>query len=549
VSLVRGAGSLLIAALLLAARPPSAEVLLEDPYPSVLEDTSGLYTRVTDPELPEASIEFVARDGNLLRAFTYRASAFEPDSGPILFVLHGESRTAESALRSVKPIGERHAALVVAPEFPESLYGPDADPYLLGVGTSGQPGSEAFDPAEWRAPEDYLYSELEHLFEALRIELGGRQTTYRVFGHGGGGQFVHRLLTFRADARVSVAVAANAGWYTLPSDGGGSDANFAYPYGLFATPVGLLERDALLGSELVVLLGELDTDTPAEDPDLRNTPEANHQGESRLERGHFYFELGEDVASAAALPFGWLVDVVPGVGHSRSQMAPSAGWYLFRDPATSPCAPSSAAEAGFLAVNEIHADPATGAAGDANRDGVQGPLDDEFVELVNLGSEALCLEGWTLGDADPPENHRFPIGSRLAPGQVLLVFGGGVPTGDFAGALVQWAAFGQSLSLSNGGDVLELRDAEGALVHAVSWGDCAKQPCAAEHIAMSLSLDASVTRDPPFSGPFLPHDAVSEGPYSPGTPLPEPLPPLLGAAALASLAGLGARGRVRPGRL
>jgi len=492
----------------------------DDPFPSALLDTSGLYTRVTDPELPEASIEFVARDGNSLTAFTYRATGFDQATGPVVFVMHGSGRTAEAYLKRFKPIAERHGALAVAPEFPEDLYGPGSSPYTLGVGTNGQPGSDAYDPSEWRNPDDYVYSEIEHLFEAIKLELGGGQESYRVFGHSAGSQFTHRLLTFRSDARVARAVAANAGWYTLPGDGGGSDPNYAYPYGLFATPVTQPELAALLAADLVILVGENATATADQDPSLRGTPEANHQGINRRERGMFYFSRGAEVADTLGIPVGWSFDIVPGAGHSSREMIPSAGWYLFREDAESPCVPTVAGDAEGLVVNEILADPAFELAGDANADGVRSSVDDEFVELVNAGLTELCLDGWILTDAGNPERHRFPLGSRLGPGESLVVFGGGIPTGTFAGAQIQWAAFGKRLSLTNVGDVISLIDHQGTLVRQVSWGDCNGQACATEHIPYGLGIDQSVTREPPFFGGFEPHSTVDGSLFSPGTPTP-----------------------------
>ncbi len=87
--------------------------------------------------------------------------------------------------------------------------------------------------------------------------------------------------------------------------------------------------------------------------------------------------------------------------------------------------------------------------------------------LRNDGQIPLCISGWTLGDSDEKWRHVFPLGTRPKPGESLVVFGGGIPTGDFGGQ-VQWARSGQ-LSLSNDGDRLELRDSAGRLAQSATW--------------------------------------------------------------------------------
>ena len=54
----------------------------------------------------------------------------------------------------------------------------------------------------------------------------------------------------------------------------------------------------------------------------------------------------------------------------------------------------------------------------------------EFIELVNTGTVAANLSGWTISDA-LSVRHTFASGTLLAPGAVLVVFGGaaGIPAG------------------------------------------------------------------------------------------------------------------------
>jgi hypothetical protein len=448
--------------------------LAEDPRPARWLDDSGLLAGGF------GRVRFEARDGNELTALVYRARSFDAETGPLWFVMHGASRETERYIEAAAPAAERYGALALAIDFAADLYPRQSD-YTLGVTTRGSADAKAFADGRWRRPDDYVYSELEHVFAAARGALGGRQPGYYVFGHSAGAQFTHRLLTFLPEAHVLGAVAANAGWYTLPV--GGADARHAMPYGLRGSPLERERPRKLFAAPFSILLGERDTATAATDDLVRGTPEALAQGATRLERGRFYYATGREQAQAAGAPFRWRLAIAPRAGHDAAQVVGSAAFLLF-EPGETPCVASSAADARAIAITEVLADPPDGAAGDANGDGVRDASDDEFVELVNRGTTPVCLAGFALGDAAKPERHVFPLGRALAPGAALVVFGGGVPTGAFAGAKVETAAFSGSLNLTNAGDVLTLRDATDRVVTQLSWGDCAARACAGEHVEL-----------------------------------------------------------------
>jgi cardiolipin synthase len=109
----------------------------------------------------------------------------------------------------------------------------------------------------------------------------------------------------------------------------------------------------------------------------------------------------------------------------------------------------------IIIINEIHADP-DAINGDANGDGTVGTFNDEFVELVNISNEVIIMDGWELYDA-ATLRHLFPPGTSLAPGQAIVVFGGGIPNGAFGGSVVQTATSGR-LELNNNGDTVTLVD-------------------------------------------------------------------------------------------
>jgi hypothetical protein len=129
------------------------------------------------------------------------------------------------------------------------------------------------------------------------------------------------------------------------------------------------------------------------------------------------------------------------------------------------CEPAEATRE--IVFSDFKFDPPAGLSGDFNRDGRRAGVEDEYVALRNSGRIPLCISGWTLGDTQEKYRHVFPLGTRLKPGESLMVFGGGIPTGDFA-AQVQWARSGQ-LSLSNDGDTIELRDSTGRLAQSITW--------------------------------------------------------------------------------
>jgi hypothetical protein len=161
---------------------------------------------------------------------------------------------------------------------------------------------------------------------------------------------------------------------------------------------------------------------------------------------------------------------------------------------------------GALVINEIHADPDS-TAGDANGDGNVDSSDDEFVEIVNHGAAAVDLSGWSLSDLISAR-HEFPIGTLLASGRALVVFGGGTPTGPFGGSVVQGASSG-ALLLNNSGDTVTLRDEFDVEVVALTYGSQAGD-------------NQSLTRDPDITGPepLVRHSTASGSGgalYSPGT--------------------------------
>ncbi len=169
---------------------------------------------------------------------------------------------------------------------------------------------------------DWAYSMIDPIFELVKKKMGNQSTGYLIYGHSAGSQFVHRFLYFKPNARVQRAVAANAGWYTMP--------NFRqlYPYGLKGTPCTLENLKKLYTRDVVILLGEADTSQTSSS--LRRTPEAMLQGRFRFERGHSFFNAAQKMARQIGTPFNWHLQTVPGARHSNKQMKAVAAKFLFQ---------------------------------------------------------------------------------------------------------------------------------------------------------------------------------------------------------------------------
>jgi hypothetical protein len=158
-----------------------------------------------------------------------------------------------------------------------------------------------------------------------------------------------------------------------------------------------------------------------------------------------------------------------------------------------------------LVINEVHYDPANDLPGDANGDGNRDYAEDEFIEFYNSSSESLDISGFTISDSDQLR-HTFPAPSIIPPNKMLVVFGGGTPTGNFGGSVVQTASETE-LNLSNSGDVITVLNTVGDVV--LSYNSTVT--------GINHGSNQSVTRSPDFSGSFVLHTtANSDLLYSPG---------------------------------
>lgn len=233
------------------------------------------------------------------------------ENGPILFVLPGIDRDAQSYRDVWIPYARREKALLLVPHFSLRDY-PGSRGYNLG---------NMFDSGGVPTPAaDWTFAKIEQLFDLVRDAIGGAQTHYRIYGHSAGAQFVHRLVLFMPTARIARAISANAGWYTFP------DYGTRFPYGLGGTRLTDVELAMAFAQDYSILLGMLDTEESH--PTLRTTREAERQGPNRYARGVAFFEAARTKAGELGVPFKWSLATVPGATHSNAEMADAAAHAL-----------------------------------------------------------------------------------------------------------------------------------------------------------------------------------------------------------------------------
>lgn len=280
------------------------------------EEIKGYFNNIESPllsgneQLKAGDINrFIFSDwaGPKIPVWVYLPKGVDMKKAPILIMMHGAKRGAHRYLKEWQPLAQNKGVIVIAPEFSKADF-PSSKHYNLGY-------VFANDHA-LRKEEKWTFSSIESIFDTVVLAIKSKQTHYTIYGHSAGSQFVHRYLYYKSNARVKRYIAANAGWYTLPS------LNEIYPYGLKNSGVSKEHLKTALSKDVVVLLGDQDTDIHHES--LRRTPQAMRQGAQRFARGLSFYEEGLKQAKILGSDFGWKKRIVKGVAHSNGGMAKGA---------------------------------------------------------------------------------------------------------------------------------------------------------------------------------------------------------------------------------
>ena len=253
------------------------------------------------PEASDGRTDFVFVDwaGPALTVYAVEPEGLAADA-PVVIVMHGVKRNADDYRDNWVDLANTYGFRIYAPMFDRESF-PGADYYNLGgVGTETVSAYDAIEP----------------LFAYVTSHRGASASHYTIFGHSAGSQFVHRFVCFADPAHMDLAITANAGWYTMPTD------EAAWPYGLGGIDTADCDAANWLARPMLVLLGDKDVDPM--DPNLRRTPEALAQGETRFERGHAFYAQASERAEALGVELGWTMQIVPGVAHDNRGMALAA---------------------------------------------------------------------------------------------------------------------------------------------------------------------------------------------------------------------------------
>lgn len=236
---------------------------------------------------------------------------------PIVFLFHGDDRNAFQYRDALINKAETYKFILIAPEFSEAYY-PTGDNYNLGnVFVDGDnPSSSTLNPeSQW------TFSIIEPLFDYIKQTMLNTTNSYDIIGHSAGGQFAHRFVMFKPNARFDTVIASASGWYTVPN------INIDFPYGFKNSPLLAQSVAQLYSKKLYLQVGSMDNDPNS--PGLRHNAQADAQGLNRFSRAYHFFNYANSNALANSYTFQWQITTAPGLNHDYAPAVNFAADILF----------------------------------------------------------------------------------------------------------------------------------------------------------------------------------------------------------------------------
>ena len=243
----------------------------------------------------------------------------------VLFVIHGASRGAEFNFTKWYEYTKNKNIILIAPKFGKAAF-PSYNALVvdkkLAILKDCKYKFSDYCLGPQNNPSNSLSDSISLIFDYFRFRFDIQENSYRIYGHSGGSQFVHRYLLFGQDTRAEKAVMANAGWYTFLKD-------INYPYGVKDMPISEDRLKWFLSLKGAVMLG--DEDINPNDGSLRNDKGTKEQGDNRFQRGIRYFERNVLIADSLDMPFRWRLQVIKNTAHDNSKMIQAAAPFLLED--------------------------------------------------------------------------------------------------------------------------------------------------------------------------------------------------------------------------
>lgn len=247
----------------------------------------------------------------------YHIPSASNSATPVLIVLPGASRDADVMRDGLIAKANQKGFIVLALRFSETYY-PGSNTYnLANIFADGENPS----PSTQNPEEEWTFSVIDPIFQNFKSYIGNASARYDLFGHSAGAQLAHRFLIFQPLANINRAVCSASGWYTMP------DNTIDFPYGLKISPAQNANLGPVFSRVTHVIVGENDTDPNSFN--LRHTPEADAQGNNRLERAQYFYQGSLGIATQAANAFSWQYKTVPNTGHDGNAMANFAADFLY----------------------------------------------------------------------------------------------------------------------------------------------------------------------------------------------------------------------------
>lgn len=230
---------------------------------SFLVQISPIYAQISEGKGVYAFFDFKPVSGKAMDVYYYKPQG-DASKMPILFVMHGVLRNADTYRDNWVELADKYKILIIVPQFTQANFRGDRG---YAFGNVQAKSGELNDPSIWSL------TLIDKIFDVLVKQTNSKQTKYDLFGHSAGSQFVHRFIIFTEKNKANRVVTANAGSYTM------LDNQVNYPFGIKGVDINDDRLKLLLQKDLVVQLGDKDIDPNHKQ--LPKSEEAMKQGAFR----------------------------------------------------------------------------------------------------------------------------------------------------------------------------------------------------------------------------------------------------------------------------